>query len=99
MEPGWMDTDSFWKSLEKNAVSLRENGKKAVYLSDVEQLRTKVTELQSSHDALKAALDYYRSLEPVVWWNENTCQFFIGDILDVERRDLFKPLYALEKMK
>ena len=65
---------------------------KNIFTAEVETLRTKVSELE-------AQLDYYRSLEPVVWWNENTCQFFIGDILDVERRDLFKPLYALEKMK
>lgn len=33
--------------------------------------------------------------EPVVWWNKDTCQFFIGEIADVERKDLFEPLYAL----
>lgn len=32
--------------------------------------------------------------KPAVWWNKDTCQFFIGEIDDVERKDLFEPLYT-----
>ena len=74
------------------------------------QLTIKVAELQSSHDALKAQLDYYRGLEPVARIVVTTSPRYkkgtinIRHFCDVDT--IFKshetivediPLYALEK--
>lgn len=52
MEPGWMDTDSFWESLGKKSVTLRENGRQVVSLADVVILKEQIKQLTSERDSL-----------------------------------------------
>ena len=98
---------------EREELWLEGGGVRYVYTDDyVDQILVRVAELQSSHDALKAQLDYYRGLKPVAWRvfdgdggydycgytdNEDYRDEFIKRNPSPTYKNWVEPLYALEK--